>query len=78
MGTDWEQDWGHWEQLHLNQPFDTAIRAVPLKPEVGDTVQSQERMLQLSLEQQYEQADYRETSPFEHPTRDGQIEVPSP
>jgi hypothetical protein len=35
-------------------------------------------MLQLSLEQEYEQADYRETSPFEHPTRDGQIEVPGP
>jgi len=49
-----------------------------VKPEVGDTVQSKQRMLQLSLEQEYEQADYRETSPFEHPTRYGQIEVPGP
>ena len=49
-----------------------------VKPEVGDTVKPEQRMLQLSLEQEYEQADYRETSSFEHPTRDGQIEVSGP
>ena len=35
-------------------------------------------MLQLSLEQEDKQSDYRQTGSFEHPTRDGQIEVPGP